>query len=177
MGGQNAVGFLSSKPLLESRNTKLTVRKMLIIKLLGFEFWVIIIKVALLSDEKVTQWGFWFLFKLAFKDRWLTGFPVLKRKGLCNDYNNNCNTKAGGDALSTLAYCTADTHTYTLTHIPDRHTQNSLSWQQDPVKQINKLLIRGGKCDWPLSSGAMIYCTCHHHLKVTLTLGQWDRPK
>lgn len=63
------------------------------------------------------------MFKLAFKDRWLTGFPVLKRKGLCNDYNNNCNTKAGGDALSTLAYCTADTHTYTLTHIPDRHTQ------------------------------------------------------
>lgn len=96
------------------------------------------------------------------------GFPLLERKGLCSD-DNNCNTKAGGDALSALAYCIcANLHT----HIPDRRTQNSAAWQRDPVEQINKLLIRGGKCDWPLSSGAMIYCMCHRHLKVTLTLGQ-----
>lgn len=119
-----------------------------------------------------------FLLKLAFNDLWLTRFPVLERKELRNINNINCSTKAGGDALSTLAYSMGiKTHIHILAHIPDRHTQNSLAWQQDPVKQINKLLIRGGKCDWPLSSKAMIYCACHHHLKVTPTLGQWDRPK
>lgn len=29
---------------------------------------------------------------------------MLKTKDLCND-DNKCNTKAGGDALSTLAHC------------------------------------------------------------------------
>lgn len=113
-----------------------------------------------------------FLLKLAFNDRWLTRFPALARKELHN-INNNCSAKSGGDALSTLAYsmCT-EKRIHILAHIPDRHTQNSLAWQQDPIKQINKLLIRGGKCDWPLSSKAMIYCMCHHHLKVTPTLGQ-----
>lgn len=63
------------------------------------------------------------------------------------------------------------THMYTLTRIPDKHTQNSRVLQSDLAKQINKLLIREGKCDWPLTGGSMIYCTCHRHLKVTFTLG------
>lgn len=176
MGGQSTVGILLAKPFFGSRNTELTVRKMLIIKCLGFELCVIIIKVVLLSVDYVCYpVMLLFLLKLAFNVQWLTRFPALERKELRN-INNNCSTKAGGDALSTLAY-SMRTHIHILAHIPDRHTQNSLAWQQDPVKQINKLLIRGGKCDWSLSSKAMIYCACHHHLKVTPTLGQWDRPK
>lgn len=38
-------------------------------------------------------------------------------------------------------------------------------------KQIDKLLIREGKLDLPLNDGAVIYCTCHHPLKVTFPQG------
>lgn len=65
--------------------------------------------------------------------------------------------------------CTND-HSYNTEKCAHRITS-----LQDPAKQINKLLIKRGKCDWPLTGRAMIYCTCHHLLKVTLTLRWWDR--
>lgn len=70
-------------------------------------------------------------------------------------------------------------HTVLLeqTRTSDKNTLNIIALQQDPTKQINELLIRKGKCDWPLTGGAMIYCTCHSHLKVTFTLGWRDRSK
>lgn len=65
------------------------------------------------------------------------------------------NARPGGDALSTLAYCM---HTRVHTHMHGNdHSHNTgkcahrITSLQDPAKQINKLLIKRGKCDWPLT--------------------------
>lgn len=151
MGGQECVGFLPSRPETPSWLSG----KMLILKFPRFDFH------AMLKPNSLRV------------EKWSSLLFLVVDKGLFLNVNT-LNKQTGGDDPSTPTKPWTHTYIYTLTHMPDKRMQT----ETFPLtEQINKLLIREGKCDWPVTGGAMIYCTCHRHLTVTFTPGLWDRSK
>lgn len=138
-----------------------------IVNLPGFEFCVITITIVCLLNAYPIR-------------SFVLAFLVLKEKSLYSMVMIITNRARWGCSFNTgILY--AHIHKRTRTHTrasTDDHSYNTekcahrISSLQDPAKQINKLLIKRGKCDWTLTGGAMIYCTCHHLLKVTLTPGR-----